>query len=372
MRPELSCVRYPGTLLDFKLTIADRVPHEKLPCLKPCTKVLACGHNCSGVCTDPCRCCEDCDQFKTLEAERGLAQLQLQAAPLPPSTLPTPATVPTRNSSPEEWVAFSRNPQPHDDAMRRAQLEAMGPLIELDAPSAPAAQPEKDKIKERFIPISDRDGVRVVGNQAEPRGRSLPKAYTQADNHNTGRRHRNDKQKRQGPQTQNHGSAPSKGKRSEPVLPLRKSGKGSGRANVKHGQPHGRPNLNQTRPNHRRQQQPAPPRNSPVVGAGGACQPLVNLLDTATLAGRQAPADSISLIGESDLGFEAEVLGIQRGGNRTDRGPVKKNTVDVELQEDMHTAAESLMSFGGDGTDSPTKPAPAPEDEKEEELLIDI
>lgn len=351
------------------LTIADRVPHENLPCLKPCTRVLACGHKCSGVCTDSCRCCEDCDQSKTLEAEQRLAQLQLQAVPLPPSTLPTPAPVPTRNSSPKQWVAFSRNPQPHDDAMREAQLEAMGPLVELDAPLAPAAQPEKDKIKEQFIPITNRDGVRVAGNQSEPRGRSHPKAYAQADHR---RRHRNDQQQQQGPQTQNHCRAPFKGKRSEPDLPLHRSGKGSGRANVQHGQPHGRPNLNQTRPNQRRQQQPAPPRNSPMVGAGGASQPLTNLLDSVTPAGGRAPADSISLMAESDLGFEAEVLGIRRGGNRTDRGPVKKNTVPVRVQEDMGIEVESLMSFGGDGIDSPTKSDPAPKDGKEEELLIDI
>lgn len=354
------------------LMIVYRVPHEKLPCLQPCTRVLACGHKCAGVCTDPCRCCEDCDRFKTAEAERRLAQLRLQGPPLAPSTTPEPTPKQSRDSSPEQWVEFSQNPQAHDDAIRDARLKAMGPLIELDTPAAPAAQPEKSTIKERFIPISNRDGERVIGKQAEARGRILPKPYAQAGNHNTGHRQRNDKQQRHGPQTQNRGRAPFKGKRFESVPPLRRNGIASGQAHGQHGQLQGRPNLHQTTLNQPRQQQTAPPKRSPMVSTGGSFQTLSNLLDTAAPAGGQAPVDSISLMGESDLGFEAEVLGIRRGGNRTDRGPINTNTIPERVQESMGIDAESLMSFGGDGADDPAKPAPAIKEEKEEELLIDI
>jgi hypothetical protein len=82
----------------------------------------------------------------------------------------------------------------------------------------------------------------------------------------------------------------------------------------------------------------------------------------------------MSLMGESDLGFEAEVLGVRRGRHRTNLEPVNNTTVPEHVQQHMGPDVESLLSFGGDGACSPTKPALSDKDEKEEEeeFLIDI
>lgn len=349
------------------LMVANRVPHEKLPCLQPCARVLACGHKCSGVCTDPCRCCEDCDQFKTLEAERRMAQLQLEAAPLPPSTTPTPYPEQTRDSSPEKWVEFSQNPQAHDDAIRKAQLLALEPLIELGAPQMTAPPP--NMIKERFIPISNQDGVRVIEKQAQFRGRQVPDVSAQANNQNAGRRAQ---QQRPGPQTRNRVRAPFKGNRFEGSYGLRNHGQSNARADGQRSQVQRRQTVQQGRPNQRRQQQPAPPEKSHTAPGGGGIESLINFLDAAPPAGGQVALDSISLMGESDLGFEAEVLGIRRGTPRADRGTVNTNTVADRVQEHRGIDAESLMSFGGDGAESSGEAATTSKDAKEEELLIDI
>lgn len=80
-------------------------------------------------------------------------------------------------------------------------------------------------------------------------------------------------------------------------------------------------------------------------------------------SGNNAEADDMSLIGESDLGFEAEVLGIRRGRN-TGQEVVDTNALRERFQVACDDA-ESLMTFGGDGGDSPTKN----EDEEEEPLI---
>lgn len=130
--------------------------------------------------------------------------------------------------------------------------------------------------------------------------------------------------------------------------------------------------MQQNKSNQRRQPQLAPHKSTTRAGSGVSEQPLINLLDTVEPARDEAPADSVSLTGESDLGFEAEVLGIRRGSRRTDRGPVNANPVLEKVQEVVGADAESLMSFGGDGAISSTSTAPAAKNEKEEELLIEI
>lgn len=288
----------------------------------------------------------------------------------------SPAPERIRDSSPEQWVEFSKNPQAHDDAIRKARLQAMEhsmeqPLIELDIPPTSVAQPEKNIIKERFIPISNQNGVRVIQKEAEPHGRCLPEDSAQSNSRNTGRRHVNGQQQRQGPQTPAHGRNGFNGKRSEAVPTLHNSGKNSARANGQRGQPRGRPTQHQNRPNQRRQPRLAPYNNTKGASSRGPPQSQINLLDTVEPARDEAPVDSVSLTGESDLGFEAEVLGIRRGSRRTGRGPVNAKPVLQKVQEVVGADAESLMSFGGDGAVSPTSTAPAA-NEKEEELLIDI
>lgn len=298
-----------------------------------------------------------------------MAQLQLEAAAPPSSTTPPPILEQRRDNSPEKWVDFSRNPQAHDDAIRKAQLEAMKPLIDLGTPSTTEAPP--NMIKERFIPISNRDGVRVIEKQSQSCD-PIRKVSAQADNRNTGRRHRSGKQQPAGPQTHHHGRAPFKGNRFEAASRLRNHGTSNARANGQRSQIQGRPTLQHGKFNQRRPQQPGPPNNGPMAGAGGAKESLINLLDTVAPAVGKVAADSMSLMGESDFGFEAEVLGIRRGGHRTDRGTVNTNTVPDRVQEVIGIDAESLMSFGGDGAESSAEVATTPKDEKEEELLIDI
>ena len=354
------------------LTIHNRVPHEKLSCLQPCTRVLACGHKCSGVCTDPCRCRQDCDQFKTIQAERQMAQLQLEPTPLPPTTIPVPAPVQSRDSSPEKWVEFSRNPEIHDNVIRRARIQAMQPLIELDTPPTSTANASRNTIKERWIPISNRDGVRVVGKQAEDCDRSFPKASSQTQIQKNDRRHRTGKQQRGGPQTQNQGRAQFRDNRSETVTTRRDCGNTGSRAKGRRNQVQARPTLQQERLNQRRQQQPVPPNNSPNFEARGPFQSPVSGLEALAPVRVQAAADSISLMGESDLGFEAEVLGIRRSRLTGDGSEVNVNTVPGHFQEGMDIVVESLVSFGGDGAVSPAKPASSPKKDEEEELLIDF
>lgn len=354
------------------LTNANRIPHEKLPCLEPCIRILACGHKCTGVCTDPCRCCEDCDQFKTFQAERQLARLRLEVAPSPSSKVPASAPDPIRDSSPEKWVEFSQNPAAHDDAVRKAQLLSLAPLIELDTPPTYAESPENNAIKERYLPTSTRDGMRVVGKPADVRSPRRAEVPARADTQTTIRHPQNGKQQRQGPQTQNRGHTPSKDERFVTVPAFRNHGNSNSRANGQRGQAHQRPIPKQNKFSQRRQQQPATPSKGVIAGAENASQPPVNLLDTVLPVVGHTAADSISLMGESDLGFEAEVLGVRRGRLQTAQSIVNSKTLADLYPQAIGADAESLMSFGGDATDSPSKPAPASKTDKVEELLIDI
>ncbi|KKY34264.1 suppressor of ascus dominance 3 [Diaporthe ampelina] len=224
-------------------------------CWTKCDAKLPCGHNCV-----------------------------LNCHVVPHEKLSSP--VQSRDSSPEKWVEFSRNPEIHDNVIRRARIQAMQPLIELDTPPTSTANASRNTIKERWIPISNRDG--------------------------------------------------------------------------------------QERLNQRRQQQPVPPNNSPNFEARGPFQSPVSGLEALAPVRVQAAADSISLMGESDLGFEAEVLGIRRSRRTGDGSEVNVNTVPGQVQEGMDIVVESLVSFGGDGAVSPAKPASSPKKDEEEELLIDF
>lgn len=355
------------------LTNANRIPHDKLPCLEPCIRILACGHKCTGVCTDPCRCCEDCDQFKIFQAERQLARLRLEVAPSPSSKVPASAPDPRRDSSPEKWVEFSQNPAAHDDAIRKAQLLSMAPLIELDTPPTYAGSPEKKAIKERFIPTSTRDGMRVVGKPASDlRSPRRAEVSARADTQSTIRHPHNGKQQRQGPQPQNCGHTPSKGQRFVTVPAFRNNGNSNSRANGQRGQAHQRPIPNRNKFSQRRQQQPATPSKGVIAAAENILQPPVKLLDTVLPVGGHAAADSISLMGESDLGFEAEVLGVRRGRYQTAQNMFNPKTLADLYPQAIGADVESLMSFGGDAAESPAKPAPASKNDKEDELLIEI
>ncbi|KAK2601424.1 hypothetical protein N8I77_010874 [Diaporthe amygdali] len=359
------------------------VPHETLPCLKSCIRVLPCGHKCSGLCADPCRCCEDCTQYKVVQAERQMAQLQLEVASS--TSFPEPATEQKRDSSPEKWVEFSNNPQVYDDVIREARLRQMKeaqesrapaassqPLIELDTPPTSVNSPEKNNIRERFIPISNRDGVRVIEQKPDPRVQS-PSTTLKTHSHNTGRRHKNGRQRRQGQETQNQNQTPNNKTPSQPLRAPRNQRKSGTRPNNQRNQAQVRMTSNQNNANVRRQEPFSSARNNPMFSTGGSSRPQTDIFASLAPGGGQAPVDSISLIGESDLGFEAEVLGIRRG-HRTDQEVVDTGSLRERFRMEMPVAtyAESLMSFGGDGADSPVKPAQPPENEKEEELLIDI
>lgn len=305
-----------------------------------------------------------------------MAQLQLQATPSPSTTIPVPAPMHSRDSSPEKWAEFSKNPEIHDDVIRQARLQAMQPpLIELQTPPTSTTDAEQNNIKERWIPISNRDGVRVVEKQAEDGGRRFPKASAQTQNQNKDRRHRTGKEQRRGPQTQNQGHAQYRGHRAAALPPQRGHGRIGPRAKGRPIQVQGRPTLPQEtlgQQRQQRQQQPAPPNNISKVDTAGAFHSLLSDLESLAPAGGQAAADSISLMGESDLGFEAEVLGIRRSSRAVGGKDIKADTVPERVRDDMGTDVESLMSFGGDGAFSPAKPVSPPKKDEEEELLIDF
>lgn len=317
-----------------------------------------------------------------VQAERQIAQLQLEVASS--MSFPEPATEQKRDSSPEKWVEFSNNPQVYDDVIREARLRQMKeaqetraqatsqPLIELDTPPTSTNSPEKNNIRERFIPTSSRDGVRVIEQKPDPRVQS-PSMTLKTHSHNTGRRLKNGRQRRQGQETQSQNQTPNNKTASQPLRASQNQRKSGSRSNNQRNQAQVRMPSHQNNANVRRQEPFSSARHNPMVSTGGSNQPQTDIFASLAPGGGQAPVDSISLIGESDLGFEAEVLGIRRG-HRTDQEVVDASSLRERFRMEIPVApyAESLMSFGGDGADSPVKPAQPPENEKEEELLIDI
>lgn len=377
------------------LTSANRIPHDTLTCLKPCVRTLVCGHKCSGVCTDPCRCCENCEQFKVFRTEQQMAELRLDAAPWSTSTMPTAEPDHIRDSSPEKWVEFSKNPEIHDDVIRDTRLQAMKPLIELDTTPATAAEAGKQVIKERFIPVSNQDGQRVIGQQAGPRGRHPPPASSQTRNHSTDHRRGGGNQKqdyrvqsnkwgrqakayhqKQSPHAQLHGRAPVKDNRSQATSASRSHENRSAPVSGQHSQVQVQPSTHKHMSTQPRQGKVISTQPKPTSHPRKASQPPVQGSGVAQPSGASAVDDLMSLMGESDLGFEAEVLGIRRG-RHAEPDPVNTTTAPQRVQMDMAADVESLMTFGGDGADSddadsPTEPGRPPKKEQKEELLIDI
>lgn len=336
----------------------DRISHDQSTCLKPCTRVLACGHKCSGVCTDPCRCCEDCEHFKTLKAEQQMAQLQLEAAPSS-WAIPSAAPDPIRDSNQAEWAEFSKNPTIHDDAIREALLQETSPFIPMDDAAPPDAV-ETGRIKQVFTPVTEgRDGARVTGPPQTSFIRGYYQRSPQPNTQTVG--HGANKQK-QNPQPRNQARAASGNTRSQ-VTPAS--------AQPKQVPVAPSPRRNKRRPARREQEQNFPTQRSP------AAEPLDVFRPVAQGSGvRRAPseatADLMSLMGESDLGFDAEVLGVPRR-RRNAPSPADTKLSPQKVQQMGHDV-ESMISFGGDGACSPypKERSHSPKAEDKEELLVDI
>lgn len=325
-----------------------------------------------------------------------MADLQLESASWSSSTMPTAEPDQIRDSSPEEWVEFSKNPEVHDDVIRDTRLQAMKPLIELGATPAPAAEADKRMIKERFIPISNQDGQRVIGKPAGTRGRHAPPASSQTSNQSTDHRRGGNNQKqgyrpqsqirgrqaqassqKQGPQTQSHGRAPFKDNRFHPTSASQRHGNRTPRVNGQRSQVPIPPNTHKIVPNQPRQGKVVRPQPNPKPDLSRASRFPIQGFGVGRPSEGSAVDDLMSLMGESDLGFEAEVLGIRRGRHHTEPDPVLTNSVSERVQMHMGADVESLMTFGGDGADSDgadcaTKPGNSPKKEPDEELLIDI
>ncbi|POS74311.1 suppressor of ascus dominance-3 [Diaporthe helianthi] len=337
------------------------ISHDKLPCLRACIRTLACGHKCSGVCTDPCRCCENCEQFKAFKVE----QLELEPARLSSSAIPSAAPDQIRDSSPEKWAKFSMNPAAHDDVIREARLQAMNPtpLIELD--SGPSATAGATVIKERFIPVINHDGVRLIEQQPGIRARGPPQTSPWTNSQNTGHRRGANKQRQSTqPQIQVRAGSGNNGRKATSAS--RSHDKMTSRVSFQRNYVQLPPGPQNDKRNSTRQERIPPPRRGPTGDPLDRCKPPVQRAPSETTA------DLMSLMGESDIGFEAEVLGVHRGRHRDEPSPANKKTWPRKAQQPAGPDVESLMFFGGDGACSPTKRAFSPTVEEDEELLIDI
>ncbi|KAG8160778.1 hypothetical protein KVR01_009042 [Diaporthe batatas] len=345
------------------------ISHDKLTCLNPCTQILPCGHKCSGVCTDQCRCCENCEQFKTLKVEQQMAQLQLESSPLSSSAIPSAAPDQIRDSSPEKWIDFSKNPAIHDEVIREARLQALNPSPEIELDSAPPPNAgQRGGINELFTPVTvNRDGFRVIGQQrTQSRGTAGHQPFPRANNQAVGNR-RGAANQKQSPQPHMQARAPSGNNRSQATS----RSHGGKPMNSQRNQAQLSRSPQKSKRHLTRKEETFVSRkdhgddslhviNSPAQPLGGVrCAPS------------EATADLMSLMGESDLGFEAEVLGIRRGRHRDEPSPADTKA-SPKLQQHMDLDVESLMSFGVDGTSSPTKRAQPPNIDNKEDWLIDI
>lgn len=281
---------------------ASSVSHETLPCLRPCTRNLFCGHKCSRNCTEKCRCAEDCRDFHLQQAERQLAKLQIQGDVGQEHGRASEFESRTRNNSPEKWQQFSRDPQVHDDAIRQTRLQGMKeqefstrPLIDLGTTAitgdCESGGKASDTIHEKFIPIANQDGHRIIGEAQVVDGLgdvSQPTARAKQQNRRQAQRS----------QSQNP----------------RQAGQGQRAGSQQY-----------------RQLAPEP---------SAAAQDVARDISPEVRRTRQIAE---STVGESDLGFEAEVLGIRRGPNT-------QSDQIAFLEQDLHQShtkdkPETIISF---------------------------
>ena len=255
-----------------------------------------------------------------------MAGLQLDDAPWNV----TQSDIPAANNSPEKWRMFSRDPGVHDNAIRQAHLQQLAeqevqarPLVDLGTPTkASHGRPgnKPDAIQEKFIPIENRDGHRKLGLAQSP--------------------------DRLGSDIQGHGRARQQAHRHK---------------------------VHNTRQSDEAQQPSLQQRSQPIVKNAYPRQPQTQPQATDAASQdrffpmpRRTHAVAESTVGESDFGFEAEVLGIRRGGkSHVDahdlRGHVRSH---LPVTDDV----ESLISFGGGQAQDATDNA----DDQEPECLIDI
>ncbi|ROV99204.1 hypothetical protein VPNG_08197 [Cytospora leucostoma] len=336
--------------------------HETLPCLRPCRRTLFCGHKCSQSCTDKCRCAEDCRKFHLQQAGQQSATQQIQGDVGQARARASQFESQECNSSPEKWLQFSHDIRVHDDAIRQTRLQAMKeqelsarPLIDLDTSETtvdgkPGGK-ASDTIHERFIPIANQDGRRILGEtQVIDDLRDIPQPKARAKQ----------QQRRQA-------------QRGQPQKP-RQRGQGQRAASQQDRQLVTRPNaasadvFTNTSAIARR------PGQSQIQAHVAAQDRARNLFPT----GRRPRQVAEPTIGESDLGFEAEVLGI-RQGHTTQADRV------APLEEDLHHPhmndnTETMISFDGQdggqlrvatGAKQPSTSAGRADDD-EPALLIDI
>ncbi|KUI69898.1 Helicase required for RNAi-mediated heterochromatin assembly 1 [Cytospora mali] len=196
----------------------------------------------------------------------------------------------TDNSSPEKWQQFSRDPRSHDDAIRQARLQQMAEQEAQDQSPMFLGNPANtieeasgskapDAIQESFIPIQDQGGRRIPGE-----ARII-------DSVSGGAQH-NQQRNKHGP----------------------KGGRQSA------SQKHRRAANNVTSQQQQRAQQAqrqlsgrfASPEHSAIAQASGRSLQHDYVANQFSPVVRQARHIAESTVGDSDVGFEAEVLGIRR------------------------------------------------------------
>ncbi|ROV98679.1 hypothetical protein VMCG_06750 [Cytospora schulzeri] len=368
------------------------VGHEMLPCLRPCPKRLSCGHKCAGVCTDKCSCAEKCRSFNLRQAEQQMAELQVHGTDSS-SGYASQSGAPARNTSPEKWQHFSRDPRTHDEAIRQARLREMTeqqtqhqPLLSLGTHSTTIGNSSvgmaPNVIQEKFISVENKDGRRVlggaqdighVGGGVQRDGRTKKQGRQEARSQAKRQTHRNEAQRplqpaqvRQSASKKHHRFENNETLQPQPQPPVYAGPRdirqiGSQQQRIQHTQTQGQSY-----------------RHSILQHQSAANANAVEVFPNTMATTQGLDHLSESNIDESDIGFEAEVLGIRRSrrtqvdtnalregfGQHLPRAHQEGPQITFEDPHSVEPQCEA-------GAKEPTFPKGNNEDE-DSELLIDI
>lgn len=289
----------------------------------------------------------------------------------------------THNSSPDKWQQFSRDPRVHDEAIRQIQLMEMAgqeaqdrPLISLDTPATTIGGSSVHKapegIQETFISIENQDGRRLPGNTQDM-------AHIRGDVQYDGRAQKQGRQEfRQQAKKQTHqndNQLPRQPRRSQQSASQQNRRKNAALQQQQQPQVHVGPhNVRQTGYQQQRSQYTQTQGQSsgnPALwhhsaSSANAAVVLPKTLPTSHgLDPLEDPEDS-----DSDIGFEAEVLGIRRG-HATKAGAKTLRRKSQHHLSQIQQEGPPLIDLGDlDGAEEQT-PKSNNEDDGPE-LLIDI
>lgn len=377
----------------IRIRSAPRVGHDVLPCLRPCPRRLSCGHKCSGNCTDKCSCAEKCRSFNLRHAEQQLAELQLdgdarQAHSIGSSSgYASQSSAPARNTSPEKWQQFSRDPRAHDEVIRQARLREIAeqaarsqPLISLGHSgttiddSSVGMAPEG--IQEKFIFVENQNGRRILGGTQDisPVGGSVQR---DGRAHKQGRHEARQQARRQS--YRNEAQGPNHSGQGRQSASKQHRQLGSNETPQQQPQVHVVPSgIRQIGSKQQRTTQEQSYGRSSLQHQSAYNANADEMLPDTLLTTQGLNHFSDSNIDGSDIGFEAEVLGIRRGHKtQVDTKALRERSQHHMLR--VHQE-EPLINFGDMDDVVPRVEAGSKESntskgsdkDDEPELLIDI